>query len=278
MFYLILAIASSVMVSITMRFSERHIKNNIVMLAWNYVMCLFLAWLYLWPGKTFPEEPGIWTALGLGCMNGFLYLASFWLLQVNIQKNGIVLSSMFMKLGVLVPTVLSVLCFHEVPKYVQIFGFLTALISIVLIQSESGQTGISFKAGLIFLLLGGGSADAMSKIFAEIGTVRLEEQFLLYTFAAALFLCILLALVKKQHICAADVIFGMLIGVPNYFSARFLLKALGSIPAIIAYPTYSVATILVITMIGVFFFREKISRRQRFAMVGILLALILLNI
>ena len=42
---LILAIASSALVSITMRFSGSKIKNNLSMLAVNYIMCTFLAWV-----------------------------------------------------------------------------------------------------------------------------------------------------------------------------------------------------------------------------------------
>ena len=44
MLNLLLAIASSALVSITMRLSETKIKNNTAMLAVNYIMCTFLAW------------------------------------------------------------------------------------------------------------------------------------------------------------------------------------------------------------------------------------------
>ena len=75
-----------------------------------------------------------------------------------------------------------------------------------------------------------------------------------------------------------DVLFGLLLGVPNYLSARFLLKALSDIPAVITYPTYSVATIVVVSVAGVLLFKEKQSRRQKSAVVMILVSLVLLNI
>lgn len=43
MIYLILAIFSSVMVSLIMRFSERKISNNVGLLLMNYIMCIILA-------------------------------------------------------------------------------------------------------------------------------------------------------------------------------------------------------------------------------------------
>ena len=65
--------------------------------------------------------------------------------------------------------------------------------------------------------------------------------------------------------------------IPYYFSAKFLLRALEDVAAVIAYPTYSVGTILVVSLVGVLAFRERLSRRQWFAIGIILIALILLN-
>ena len=76
----------------------------------------------------------------------------------------------------------------------------------------------------------------------------------------------------------AEVLFGILIGIPNYFSARFLLQSLNALPAIIVYPTYSVATIVVVSLAGVCFFRERLGRRQKVAILAILAALVLLNL
>lgn len=83
---------------------------------------------------------------------------------------------------------------------------------------------------------------------------------------------------KKQRITKADVLFGLLVGIPNYFSARFLLKAVGEVPAVVAYPTYSVATIVVISVVSMLCFKEKITKRQQTAIGIILVALVLLNI
>ena len=65
---------------------------------------------------------------------------------------------------------------------------------------------------------------------------------------------------------------------PNYFSARFLLLSLSQVPAVVAYPTYSVATIVLITVVGMLAFGERLTRRQKLAMGVILVALVLLNL
>lgn len=70
----------------------------------------------------------------------------------------------------------------------------------------------------------------------------------------------------------------MLIGIPNFYSSKFLLWALVDVPAVIAYPVYSVGTILVVTLAGVALFRERLEKRQWLALGMILTALVFLNI
>ena len=87
-----------------------------------------------------------------------------------------------------------------------------------------------------------------------------------------------MCIVKRQRLSAADALFGLLIGVPNYFSSRFLLRSLSEVPAVIAYPTFSVGTIVLVTLAGAVIFREKLSKKQLIALAMILAALVLLNL
>ena len=279
MLSLLLAIASSAMVSIIMRLSDRKVTGNIAMLTVNYLMCLVVSAAYAGFGNLFPDVEGLPGALLMGSINGLLYLGGFVLLQMNVRRNGVVLSSTFMKLGLLVSIAVSVLFFRETPDVLQITGFCLAVAAIILInfKKESGSTA-GFKAGLILMLLASGMGDAMAKIFEELGNPALEPQFLTYTFGVALILCTVLMLSKKQRPGKWEVLFGLLIGVPNFFSAKFLLGALEDIAAVIVYPVYSVATILVVSLTGVLVFKERLEKRQWIGMGLILIALVLLNV
>lgn len=277
MLSLLLAITSSSLISILMRLSTDQVKNNIGMLAMNYIMCLGLSVFYTGIGSLFPSDPHLSQTLGMGAVHGTLYLVSFMMLNISTQRNGVVLSSIFMKLGLLVPMVVSILVFQEMPTAVQAVGFVIAVAAILLINMEPGKSRFSFNWLLILLLIGGGSGDAMSKIYDELGDPKLAPQFLLYTFLTALVLCLGLMLLKKQRIGKTEACFGMLIGIPNYFSAKFLLSALETLPAVITYPTFSVGTILVTTLTGVLFFKEQLNKRQWIALGIILIAVALLN-
>ncbi len=277
MLNLLLAIASSALVSITMRFSETKIRNNIAMLAVNYIMCTFLAWAYTGFGSFRPMELGRQVTVILGSINGALYLAGFVLLQWSVRTNGVVLSSTFIKLGLLVSMVVSVAFFGERPEVWQWAGFALAVAAIVLMNYRPGEGKAGNMAGLLLLLLAGGGGDAMSKVFEELGNPAFSDHFLLTTFLMALGLCLILFAIRKENAGKWEVLFGLLIGIPNFFSAKFLLGALKDIAAVIVYPVYSVATILVVTITGVLVFREKLEKRQWMALGMILVALALLN-
>ncbi len=277
MIYLLLAMISSMLVSVLMRLSEKHSRGGMGMLAANYIMCCAMALAFSGSIQLFPAAEGLPAALSLGAVNGVLYLAGFVLLQWNISKNGVVLPATFMKLGVLVPTVLSIVAFGETPGAAQIVGILAAVAAIVLIQGGGRQeTGSVW--GLVLLLLAGGGGDAMSKIYEEIGPAALKDQFLLYTFLTALILCAVLCVVRKQPVGWREALWGLMIGVPNYFSARFLLLSLKDLPAVVAYPCFSVGTIVLVTLVGALCFKEKLSRRKLIALGVILVSLVLLNL
>lgn len=280
MFNLVLAIACSSMVQIIMRLSTDKVKGNMSMLAMNYVVCSFIAACYTGFDKLLPiGAAGLGASLGIGMGQGLLYLLAFVFLQLNVKRNGMVLSASFMKLGLLVPMAVSVFCFGEQPGITHILGFVVALGAIILINYEpKGASQANFKAGLILLLLIGGLGDTMAKLYQELGTTELSAQFLFYTFASALVMCAGLILWKKEKPGKTDLLYGFLISIPNYFSSRFLLKSLEELNAVIVYPSYNVATIFIATLAGIWLFRERLHKRQWIAICAIIVALVLLNI
>ncbi len=278
MIYLFLAILSSTLISIIMRASADSADKKLTMLAANYVVCSSLA---IFSGNrnifTF-SSPDFSNALILGIINGALYLTSFILFQYSTQKNGIVLSSVFMKLGLLVPMAVSVMFFKEFPLPLQILGFISALVAIVLIN---WQKGVKFSGSafiLLSLLFTGGMGDAMAKIFERCGSADFSGVFLFFTFFSALIFCLFLLFAKREKPNIKSIVWGALIGIPNFFSAKFLLRSLSFLSGVIAYPTYSVTTILLVTLIGTLLFKERLKKLQWIALCIILISLVLLNI
>ncbi|MDE7261326.1 MAG: EamA family transporter, partial [Oscillospiraceae bacterium] len=121
-------------------------------------------------------------------------------------------------------------------------------------------------------------ADTMANIFDKTGPSVLKNLYLFCTFFAALLIALAFALRKRQRITATDLLCGLLIGVPNYYSTRFLLLSFESVPAVVAYPVFSVGTLIVISTAGAVFFQERLSRQKKVALLLILASLVMLNI
>lgn len=278
MVYLLLAILSSATIAITMRLSSGKIRGHFSMVATNYLVCAVLGALYSDFSFLAKAESGVPLTIGMAALNGVILLGGMLLLQSSTRKHGIVLSSLFMKLGLLVPFVMSIVFFHEVPTWLQITGFCVASGAIVLFNLQKEAKNSRFGIGLLLLLLCNGGADALVKIFEEIGPAALADVFLCFSFLVAFVLCITLVIAKKERPDGKSLLFGALVGGANFFSFKFLLTALTQLPAVVIFPTFSVAAMLVVTLIGVIFFRERLSKRQWLAFAAVIASLVMLNI
>lgn len=280
MLYLILAVLVSSAVAIIMRLGEKHIKNNFAMFMSNYFVCSLIAFLFMEDKRLFVSREGLPFAVGLGLFSGCLYLMSFVLMKFNIGKNGVMLTSVFMKLGVLVPTLMAITVFRESPTVFQVIGFVVAIAAIMLIYLEpSGEKKLS-KAGifLLLLLIVSGMTESMANIYDKVGVSAVKDHFLLVNFLMAFTLATVFTIAKRKPVSWKDIAFGVAIGVPNYFSTRFLLLSLGKLPAVVVYPVYNIGAIVLIGAAGLLLFKEKLSRRKLIGFIMIIAALVLLNL
>ena len=277
MIYLLLAILSSTMVSVFSRMGREKVKNRNVMVAFNYLACSVTGFALMKTTEVFPAAPGLDTAILMAVIGGAMYLCGFLLLQWNIGRNGVVLPATFQKLGVLVPTVCALVIFKESPTAIQAIGFFAAVAAIFMINDGAGNVKRGSTPGLIALLLMGGSVDALGKFYAEWGNPAIKDHYLFYVFFCAFVYAVLLCVMTRQKLTRWDALFGVLVGVPNYLCSRFLLLSLADVPAVVAYPTFSVGTIVFVTLIGCLCFKERLTKRQVIAMGIILAALALLN-
>lgn len=279
MFYLLLSIICSASIAIIMRLSKDKIKNNMSMFFFNYLMCSFLAFIFIDKNISLKSEEGTSLLIILGAIAGFLFLFNFILMQTNINKNGMVLGTIFTKLGIIISTLIAIIFFKEKPTLFQIIGLLLVIVSIVVIHYEKNNVDNNkYYYLLIILLIVSGITDSMANIFDKIANTNLKEYYLLFNFVFALIFALILWIIKKQSITTKDILYGVLIGIPNFFSTYFLLLALHNISAIIVYPVYSVSGIVIISIIGLIFFKEKINMAKLIGIFIAIMALVLLNI
>ena len=286
MIYLILAVLCSASMALALRISEEFSDSRYGILFGNYLTCLVIAF-FLLPEKNLLPAGGR-TAVLAGAVNGGIFLLTLVLMQRSIEKNGAVLSSAFAKLGILLPVLGSILFLGEKPTVLQMAGMILVAAAILMIHLEPERRGRrrGSRLHLLALFFSSGMADGMSKVFEHIGERRFDALFLFYTFLFAELLTVIL-LVREQRgrrrrrgtgLSAADLVCGIFVGIPNYFSTSLLLAAVTKLPAYVAYPCYSVGTILVVSFVSVLLLKDRMTRRQAAGSGLILAALVLLNL
>ena len=266
------------MISIMMRVGESRARSKVSMLAVNYIVCMLLCGVYMDFDLSLGTE-GSGLTLGLGMITGVFYVLALLLMQLNIRKNGVILSSVFSRLGgLLVPLVIAICFFGEAPTVLQIIGAVIAGLAIIAINGGSENTSAASVLSLFALLLSDGFAAAMSTVYEKLGSSALSTQFLFYTFGTAFLICLVLIAKNRESFGWQELIFGLSIGIPNFYASRCLLQALETVPAVIAYPTRGVACIVLVSLAGILLFRERLQKRQWAALAAILAAVVLLNI
>ncbi|MCQ2087124.1 MAG: DMT family transporter [Bacilli bacterium] len=283
MVFLLLAILSSTTIAILMRLSGNFVSNKTMMFLSNYVICTICSIFFIGDISAYSGTSAIAFPIWFGILTGFFYLACFLFLEFNIRKNGVVLSNTFSKLGIVVPVIISIVFFKEVPGPTTIIGIVLAIVAIIVMNlskpNKEGNKGFNFGSlFLIGLLLLGGLSDGTSTIFENLGELNLQGLYLFFIFSSALVFCTILLFVQRKKISKYDILFGAAIGIPNYFSSFFLINSLNSIDAVIVYPTYSVSIIVLVALAGVLIFKEKLKLKDYIGIVIIMASVALLNI
>ena len=292
MVYLIFAIMTAPVITVAMRLSNGRVKSKTMMFLANYATCILCSLFFLNISESIPKEEYTFP-LWYGIIMGFFFLVTFLFYEFNIRKNGVILSNIFSKLGKIIPVIVTMIFFNELPTPLKIIGIVLSVIAIIIMNIdfkkkddiENTENPLSDKKSfnpayllLVIFLLFSGICDSSTTVFKHISIPELNGFFLLSIFGSAFIFSLILLIIKREKIGLTDPLFGLIIGIPNYFSSFLTLKALETIPAQVVYPTLCVGSILVVTIFGVIMFKEKLKFKDYIGALIIIAALIILNI
>lgn len=305
MIYLILAILSSTMVALVLKFSESRSYSRDIVTTINYVTAsLFSLFMVLrdsieinisslfklstllpiLEGSRLSIEGSIQWSLFVGIFSGLLYYMGFILIQVNIKKSGVGLTGAFSKLGIFIPILFSILVWNEIPSTIKVIGMILSILSIFIInKAEDGKPFFKgFNLWLIALLLVVGSGDFSNKIFEKYAIVDYKNLYLSTLFITALIISSIITiknyLNSRVSIKVGEIATGVMVGVPNLLTSIFLIESFPYFNTGVIYSSFSCGTIMLITIGGVAIFKERIAKREWIAILTIFVALFLLNI
>lgn len=212
---------------------------------------------------------------------GVFFIIVFNLMAITTQKNGLSVVAVASKMSIAIPVIFGILVYHEGTGFWKLMGISIAMISVYL-TSVKTKKGITIsKKDLIFPILvfvGSGIIDTSLK-FLETNYVAQDDISLfsatIFGFAAIIGILVLgyQVLTGKTTLQAKNLIGGIILGVPNYFSIYFLIQALRTegIESATIFTINNVAILIVSTLLGIILFKEKLLPKN---WVGILLAIL----
>jgi drug/metabolite transporter (DMT)-like permease len=164
----------------------------------------------------------------------------------------------------------------------EIAGVLLAVLAVLLLSGRAASRGGKITAMgvvlLVFLFISQAAAQISMKIKDEYSPKEEITAFMMVLFVTAAVLTGLLVFIRKKKLTRSNLLFGCALGLPNVLSGSFLLEAFQEVKGTIVYPVTSAGSVLLLALLGVFLWKEKLGKR---AVAGILLtiaALVLINV
>ena len=211
---------------------------------------------------------------------GFLFISMFYVLGLTAQKLGMSVVAVAGKMSVVIPIIFGLVVYKESLGIIKFIGIVLALIAVYFTShKETKQVIDKHILYLPFILfLGSGTLDTSLK-YVQNTYVSLEETsvYLSVIFLVAGILgSILLAyfmINRKSKFNFKNLFGGLFLGAINYFAMYFLLRALQTkgLDSSTVFTINNVAIVLFSTILGLLFFKEKLSKMNVF---GILIAVI----
>lgn len=267
---LALSILSSTLIFVVFKLFDVYKIQTLYAIIVNYVVaCIVGLFIYEGPMKMGDAVESSWF---LGpIFLGVLFITIFNLMAKTAQVAGVSVASVATKMSLVVPVLFGVLFYQEHLSILQITGVILALAAVYLASLKEKHITINRKDLVLptLVFLGSGIIDTSIKYFEE-NHLTSEE---IPLFSSMIFGCAALtgfifigfkAFKTPLRINLKNVLGGIALGIPNYFSIFFLIRALRSdiLESAALFTLNNVAIVMFSTLLGILMFKERLSLKN----------------
>lgn len=283
MLLLIVLVVCNVFLGIGFKLFERFGVNNLAAIVVNYFTCVVLATIILGYNPLTPSirtEPWFPYALGLS----ITFIIGFNIMALTFQKYGISFTTIVQKMSLVIPVFFVVMFFGESMNALKLLGVVLALLSVVLINfPDKEDTGLSALLRSkwvilpIFTFFVNGMIECVlyyveKKSYVVPGDIPFVSAiFGLAGILGAIYLIFISIKDKKNYLGKKELIAGIAIGIPNFFTIYLLVLMLSQgWDGSVLFPLNSIGILSLAAIAGYFIFKEHMSR---YRLIGLILAL-----
>lgn len=281
MIYVLIAIICSVIVSINFKLFKRYDTNAFQAIVFNYPTATLFCYLVFKPDLSITPLKTEWLLFAIIAV---LLISIFYFIGKSIATSGIVLTAIAQRLSLIIPVLSAFLLFSETPTILKIIGLAIGLIAIYA-SKPSGK--LDFKNIInwypIIVFLGTGIIDVLLNLLTKLQFISFTAS-LVYIFTIATILGFTVLLIQyfkgtlKFQVKAAFA--GVVLGIFNFGSIYFYIKALqieSNKPSVV-FSSLDIGVITLGSLVGIWLFKEKLTKLNRIGLVLALVAIIILNL
>lgn len=274
---LVFCIVSTTLLFVIFKFFARYKVDNLSAIAVNYVVAGLLGLLLCESDRNPLDsigEPWMWGAM----LMGGCFITMFSIIALSSQRVGVGITSVANKMSLVIPVVAGVAFFGEGLTGMKLTGVLLALVAVALSVWPRREPQFDRKDLYLPVLIffGSGTLDTLLNYMRE---YRMQEEHFAH-FSAALFFvaalfgigAVALRVVRGgAGVNRTGLLAGIALGIPNYFSIYFLLRALNlpGLESTVVFPVVNTGIVLLSTLLAFVIFAERPSRVNLF---GVMLA------
>ncbi len=218
---------------------------------------------------------------------GLLFIIIFNLMAKTSQILGVSVASVATKMSLAIPVLLGVILYSEDLGPIKVAGILLALSAVYFTSIKHDSMAFNRRSFYLPLLvfLGSGIIDASIQ-YAEQYLVP-EEEFSLFSstvFASAALFGFGFILLRSRKtpvkILPRSILGGIALGVPNFFSIYFLLRALQNeaLNSASVFTINNVAIVMFSTLLGILLFKEVLGTKNWIGITMAILSILLVAV
>lgn len=278
MFFLFAVIFLNAYIFIAFKLFPRYRVNALQAITVNYYVCAITGSIsaqHNFANAQTLSEPWFTNAL----LMGVFLISLFNLISYGTRQHGIAVTSIASKISLGIPVLFSFFLYNEHIGLPKMVGILLALPAVVLASKtpKTEQVKSIFLPFVIFLA--SGLMDSYVKYVQhfKLETELAQAGFTITGFSIAAILGTIivgyLVLKGKLQLHYRNIIAGIVLGVPNYFSVYYLIRLLDSnwLQSSAAIPVNNIGIVIVSTVLAVLIFKESMTKKR---LLGIILAIV----
>lgn len=298
MTYLLIAILCGSLFCIILKLCQKGDTMQAVFV--NYLTAVIVTFLPQLIRNDFPVNPFAESWVGFSVLQGFFFMAGFLVMSYSISLSGMALTTAASRASLIVPVICGwLLLAQPAPSWIPVILVVAAMLMFSLgeksaskgekelVDRKKHRGGMAFLF-VVFLFYGASDfslkfvQQRISDTYASAGDAVIDQQ--LDALAGTIFLmamlltllAILLRSIKQPfRLSWKSVGLGVALGLANLGCTRSVLNGLLTLDTGTFYPLYNVGIILVTTLIGVLFFKEKLRPIQYVGLAISILAIVL---